>query len=790
MRLSELKTGESGIIVKTSGRGAFRKRLLEMGFVRGKDVEVIRNAPLKDPIQFHIMGYDVSLRRKEAELIEVLTDREHLEQNSLVSNSTLTPTLDELREIALEKGRIINVAFVGNPNCGKTTLFNHASGSHEHVGNYSGVTVDAKEATFRQDGYTFKIVDLPGTYSLTSYTPEEIYVNRHLQDNHPDVVVNVVDASNLERNLYLTSQLIDMNAISVIALNMYDELARKGDKFAYDDLGKMIGMPIVPTVARSGEGVEQLFKKVIEVYEGTDPDVRHVHINYGSVLERTISSLKTYLKENTTLAENISLRYVAIKLLERDKEMETQLSSLSNHSHILEQRDTLAKECDALLKQESETAFTDARYGFIDGALKETYSQGANDQKNNTKAIDKIVTNKYLGFPIFIIFMWLMFQATFYLGGYPMEWIEAGVGYLGDLLQSLVPEGAVQDLLVDGIIGGVGGVIVFLPNIVILYAFIAFMEGTGYMARVAFIMDKLMHKIGLHGKSFIPLIMGFGCSVPAIMATRTIESRSSRMITMLINPLFSCSARMPVYLLLVGVAFPKIPGTMLLVLYLAGIALAVVMAKIFRKFLFPKEEVPFVMELPPYRMPTIKATVIQMWEKSRQYLKKMGGVILIASIVIWFLSYFPQQQEGMSTQVHQEQSYIGKIGKGIEPVMRPLGFDWKMSVGVLTGAAAKEVVVSTLGVLYTGDDDGEDIEGLAAKLREEKNPETGEPLFTPLIALSFLLFVLLYFPCIAAIVAVVKESGSWKWGAFVIGYTTILAWIVSFIVYQVGSMIL
>ncbi len=508
------------------------------------------------------------------------------------------------------------------------------------------------------------------------------------------------------------------------------------------------------------------------------------------LLEKNIASLKEFIKTNAEPNKSISVRYLSIKLLENDQEIEKYILTLDRGAEVIAFRDKLNVDAEKLLKQESETAFVDARYGFIGGALKETYTKNTKkkDKQTLTEKIDNIVTNKYLGFPIFVFFMWVMFQVTFIVGAYPMDWIDAGVAWISDMVQAVLPEGMLQDLIVDGIIGGVGGVIIFLPNIVILYAFIAFMEGTGYMARTAFIMDKLMHKVGLHGKSFIPLIMGFGCGVPAIMATRTIESRSSRMITMLINPLFSCSARLPVYLLLVAVAFPNSEGNMLLLLYLIGIFMAVLMAKIFRRFLFPMEEVPFVMELPPYRMPSAKSTFIQMWEKAYQYLKKMGGVILVAAVLIWFLSYFPQAQDGMTSQQHQEQSYIGRIGKGIEPALKPLGFDWKMSVGLLTGAAAKEIVVSTMGVLYTGE--GEDFETIGTKLSEQINPETGEKIFTPVVALSFLLFVLLYFPCIAAIVAVIKESGSWKWGAFVVFYTTALAWVVSFLVYQIGSLFL
>ena len=822
MRLSELRTGEKGIIVKVMGRGAFRKRIIEMGFIRGKEVDVIQNAPLKDPIHYRIMGYDVSLRRNDAKMIEVISmdelqdeaNQKYIENYPQGSSYTL-PSNDRLQAMAIHKGKTINVALVGNPNCGKTSLFNFASGAHEHVGNYSGVTVDAKEGTFSQNGYTFKIVDLPGTYSLSAYTPEELYVRKHLNEEQPDVVINVLDASNLERNLYLTCQLIDMDVRMIIALNMYDELEKRGDKFDYQSLAQMIGVPIVPTVSKTGFGIEELFNRVIKVYEEEDPVLRHIHINYGEVLEKGINHVKEALKQTGETSKSVSKRYLSIKLLEKDNEVEARIKEMQGAEAIFQERDRNVTQIETLLKEDCETAFTDARYGFISGALRETYEPNKIKEVTRTQIIDLFVTHKVLGFPIFILFMWIMFEATFRIGEYPMEWIESFVTWISEFVRRYMSEGPLKDLLVDGIIGGVGGVIVFLPNILILYAFISFMEDSGYMARAAFIMDKIMHKMGLHGKSFIPLVMGFGCNVPAIMASRTIESRNSRMITMLVNPLMSCSARLPVYVLLTGAFFPQAAGTVMLILYTTGILLAVLMARLFKRFLFNKEDVPFVMELPPYRMPTGKSILIHMWEKAKQYLHKMGGVILIASIIIWFLGYFPRNTEKSKsfdrqiTQVeqsdktddekateiahlehqkaieHQQDSYIGQIGQAIQPILSPLGFDWKMSVSLMTGMAAKEVVVSTLSILYTGESDDE--QALTEQLRQDRNAD-GEPVFTPLVALSFMLFVLIYFPCIATVSAIVNESGSWKWGLFVIGYTCLLAWIVSCLVFQVGQL--
>ncbi len=825
MRLSELRTGEKGVIVKVMGRGAFRKRIIEMGFIRGKMVDVIQNAPLKDPIHYKVMGYDVSLRRSDAALIEVVSETEFAHLTNTAQQYTESLDADsgfyqdnELEALALNKGKIINVALIGNPNCGKTSLFNFASGAHEHVGNYSGVTVDAKEGIFTQNGYTFRIVDLPGTYSLSAYTPEELYVRRHLVQEQPDVVINVVDASNLERNLYLTTQLIDMDVRMVIALNMYDDLEKSGNKFDHESLAGMIGVPIIPTISKTGFGIEALFNRVISVYEETDPILRHVHVNYGDTLEKYINALRKMLKRNGTVDKTYSKRYLAIKLLENDKEVKQYVQSLPETKPILETCNQYSQQLEEMLKEDTETALTNARYGFISGALRETFVANKIKEVSSTQIIDLFVTHKVLGFPIFIFFMWFMFEATFKLGEYPMQWIEWGVEQIGNFVRNFMPEGPLKDLLVDGIIGGVGGVIVFLPNILILYLFISFMEDSGYMARAAFIMDKIMHKMGLHGKSFIPLVMGFGCNVPAIMATRTIESRNSRMITMLINPLMSCSARLPVYVLLTGAFFTENASTVLLLMYSSGILLAVIVAKLFKRFLFSKEDVPFVMELPPYRMPTSKSILIHMWEKAKQYLHKMGGIILIASILIWFLGYFPRETEQgkvyesqiehvnssntlsekektetvtelnrLKNMEHQQNSYIGRIGQAIQPALAPLGFDWKISVSLLSGMAAKEVVVSTLSVLYTGD--SEDSQTLPERLQADKDKE-GNPVFTPLVALSMMLFVLIYFPCVATVIAIVNESKSWKWGAFVIAYTCTLAWVVSFTVYQLGSILL
>lgn len=830
MKLSDLKTGEKGVIIKVLGHGGFRRRIIEMGFIKGKTVEVLLNAPLKDPIKYKIMGYEISLRRQEASMIEVVSEEEARNLSTGTTyhggiSETIPVNDNEMRAIAQGKRRTINVALVGNPNCGKTSLFNIASGSHEHVGNYSGVTVDAKEGYFEFQGYHFRLIDLPGTYSLSAYSPEELYVRKHIIEETPDVIINVVDAGNLERNLYLTTQLIDMNVRMVVALNMYDALQHSGNTLNIKKLSQLLGVPMVPTISRTGEGVDDLFHVIIGLYEGADfmgqkeeiqnealrefrewhdayvPDhkfesheddensftprnfIRHIHINHGPELERSIDAVKKEIGKTETIRHKYSTRFLAIKLLENDKDIEKNvIASLPNASEILRIKEQEVKRLRETINEDSEQAITDAKYGFITGALKETYTDNYQNTEMFTRIVDSIVTHKVWGYPIFFIFLYLMFECTFIFGEYPKEGIEWLVEQLGNAVNTYMPDGSFKDLLIDAVIGGVGGVIVFLPNILLLYLFISFMEDSGYMARAAFIMDKIMHKMGLHGKSFIPLIMGFGCNVPAIMSSRIIESRKSRLVTILINPLISCSARLPIYLVLVGAFFPGKESLMLLLIYSVGILLAVLMARIFSKFLVKGDDTPFVMELPPYRMPTSKSVLRHTWEKGAQYLKKMGGIIMIASIIIWFLGYYPNHSSYQTTAEQQENSYIGQIGKSIEPIIKPLGFDWKMGVGLLSGVGAKELVVSTLGVLYTNDGNLDD-DALPERIAQQSD-------ITPLIAFAYMLFTLLYFPCIAALAAIRQETGSWKWPLFAACYTTVLAWIVAFLVYQIGSFII
>ena len=847
MKLSELKTGEKGVIVKVTGHGGFRKRIVEMGFIKGKVVEVLLNAPFKGPVKYKIMNYEVSLRHSEADMIEVLSMSEaaKIERENTAQPGTLVESSDadeqplsnqQLHDAAIKKRRTINVALVGNPNCGKTSLFNFASGAHERVGNYSGVTVDAKEGHAEFEGYHFNLVDLPGTYSLSAYSPEELYVRKQLVEKTPDVVINVIDTSNLERNLYLTTELIDMHLRMVCALNMFDETEKRGDNVDYNKLGQLFGVPMVPTVFKSGKGVEMLFHIIINIYEGVDylddkgnlnPEVatdianwhkqfatdtdtahpedfaagdrpkgnvyRHIHINHGKYVEEGITAVQQVIKQQESLREHYSTRYLAIKMLENDKDVQRIIDTLPVAKAIDDARNAAAAKIKEETQQDSETAIMDAKYGFIHGALQEAqYSTGnKHDTYQTTHIIDRIITNRYVGFPIFIIILFVMFEATFVIGQYPMDWIDSGVSWLAQTVGQSLPPGPVRDLIADGIIAGVGAVVVFLPQILILYFFIALMEDSGYMARAAFIMDKMMHKMGLHGKSFIPLIMGFGCNVPAVMSTRTIESHRSRIITMLILPFMSCSARWPIYIMITCTFFAlKYQSLVILSLYAIGIIMAIVAGGLFSRFVFKGEDTPFVMELPPYRFPTAKAIARHTWERGKQYLHKMGTTILVASIIVWALGYFPHNDK-LSHVEQLEQSYIGRIGKTVEPVFKAQGFDWKLDVGLIAGVGAKEIVASTIGVIYTDNEDitaDDDSDASNEKYTRLHAQMTADGI-TPLVAYCFLLFVLLYFPCIATVAAIKGETGSWRWALFAAGYTTLLAWIVSAVVYQIGCLI-
>lgn len=840
MTLQELKPGEVGFVVKIRGRGAFRKRVIEMGFTPGRKVEVIRRAPLQDPVEYRLLDYEISLRRSEARLIEVVLESELRPVNNQdVSNGLITEAW--IRNRVNEKGKVIDVALVGNPNCGKTTLFNFASGSSEHVGNYSGVTVEASTGSFKYRDYRFNLVDLPGTYSLSAYSPEELFVRRHLLNNHPDVIINVIDASNLERNLFLTTQLMELDLRMVIALNMYDELQQRGDIFKHSHFGNMIGIPMIPTIGHRSKGIEQLLDKAIEVYESTPEMGRRTCLRFSSEVEESVAILQREIENIRFIKEGVSSRFYAIKLLEKDPEIH-RIASRKEFSAVHDQTHRRIEAVESLFGNDTENIIADARYGFIKGALRETFVSGKRERgkRTPTERLDSILTHKFWGYPIFLAFLWLMFFSTFFLGSFPMGWMENGVALIAGVVNEHMSDGLLKELISDGIISGVGGVLVFLPNILILFLFIAFMEDTGYMARVAFLMDRLMHKIGLHGKSFIPLVMGFGCNVPAIMATRTLENPSDRLLTILINPFMSCSARLPVYIVIIGAVFPNQPVLMLFLVYIIGIVLAALISIVFKLILFRRSEAPFVMELPPYRMPTHRVVLKHMWFRGSQYLKKMGGVILIASILIWALGRFPQNKEAeqmlqselqrieanwstmpdslktdsqalkkdaemalaqmVYEQQRQESSYLAGIGKFIQPVMQPLGFDWRMTVCLVSGITAKEVVVSTMSVLFAAPETSHDswisntTNEPETSLRERirtathlSGPDEGKPLFDPVSGFAFLMFILIYFPCIAVVAAIRKETGGWKWALFTVLYTTILAWLVAAAVVFIGN---
>ena len=840
MNLLELKEGDSGLILKVRGRGSFRKRIMEMGFITGKVVKAVKHAPMGDPVEYNILGYNVSLRNAEAQLIEISNDFlskndsiDGLNKREDISFETITgPNLNP----DLSPNPIINIALVGNPNSGKTTIFNYASGSRERVGNYSGVTIQAKEGVYKHNGYILNIVDLPGTYSLSAYSPEELYVRNNIINDMPDIVVNVVDASNLERNLYLTTQLIDMDIRVVVALNMYDEFIEKGDELKFEELGEMLGIPFVPTVGSKGRGISELFSKVIDVYEDRDKTIRHIHLNYGNIIEISIKKIQDiiYRKDIDKRITNIvSSRFAAIKLIEKDKEIRSLFDSVSGKEEIFAAAEKEIKLIEFDLNEDTETIITDSRYGFVAGALKENLKPGVKEKIKRSDVIDTIITHRFWGIPIFAFFMWLTFYITFNLGSYPKSWLEWIVAKISLGIDLVLPSGIIKDFLIQGIIGGVGGVVVFLPNILLLFLFISLMEDTGYMSRAVFIMDKAMHKIGLHGKSFIPLIMGFGCNVPAILATRTIESRRDRLITMLITPFMSCSARLPVYILFISAFFVRNQTGVLFLLYMIGVSAALLSSLFLGKTLFKKADVPFVMELPPYRIPTLRTLLKHMWFSARLFLKKISGVVMIATVVIWALGYFPihvnysrdydgqmeglkkdyvnlssagkKQQEAaladynkelqnlsMEKQTeHQEKSFIGRLGKFVQPVMKPLGFDWKMTVSLMAGLAAKEVVVGTMGVLYQADVSSKgNNSALTQKLQEQtytSGEKKGTKVFNPLLAFTFMLFVLIYFPCFGVVAAIRKESGKWKWALFEIFFTTTLAWLSAMIVYQVVS---
>lgn len=816
-QLSNLQPGFKALIYDVEGGTAFKKRIAEMGFLCGNEVKVIKSAPLQDPIEYEIMGYRISLRKKEAALIKIIphkTKDNYINVEPIQTLQLPTSNTDKV----LPAGRTIKVALIGNPNTGKTTFFNHASGAKEKVSNYAGVTVDIKKGKYTYQNNTFEIVDLPGIYSLTEYSPEELYVRKYIIEENPDIIINIADATNLNRNLYLTTQLVDMGKRMVVALNMFDELKQRNLTINTHLLEQELGLSIIPTIAEKGHGITEVFAAIIQTLQ--QPEANHYKsIHLGEHVEKSIQHLQQQFENDTEISKKHNLRYLSIRLLEDDEKIESYFNKSQYYKDIIATKHQEISRLQTHLQNELSIHFITKRYAYIQQLVQRCIQK--QDEKHKVRNLDNILTHTIWGIPIFIGFIYLTFLATFTLGSYPMDWIDSAVGIFSETLANLLPDGSAKDLLIDGIIAGVGGVIIFLPNILILFCCLSIMEDTGYMARAAFIMDRLMSKIGLHGKAFIPLIMGFGCNVPAVMATRTIENPKDRLKTLFMVPFMSCSARLPVYVLFISVFFANHQASVLLAIYSIGIIMALMVGLFFNKSMVSEEQVPFIMELPPYRMPTLKNTVIQMWQKSKQYLNKMGTVILFASIIIWALGYFPRDIEystdysSCTQQVqensflspteketklhdldlskreeHLEKSYIGQLGHWISPVLAPLGFDWKMGVSIITGMAAKEIVVSSMGVLYHAEVDAdENSDSLKDKLLNRtflSGPHLGQKIFTPLTAFSFMIFILLYFPCFAVIAALAKEAG-WLRAIATAGFTTLVAWFVCLYIYQVGN---
>jgi len=844
--LSEMKVGEKGLILSVQAKGEIRRRILDMGLVSGVNFRVVRMAPLGDPIEIRLRGFHLSLRKEEAATISVLLKGHmgdgkpmsqhgsrhvrprHLRRHSAARKEFFEARLHGQKEYIPQRKygplhspqshksgsngnrKDISVALVGNPNSGKTSIFNLLVGSNRTVGNFSGVTVEKYEGVVKHKGYTIRVIDLPGTYSLSAYSPEEVITRNYLLNEETDVVIDVVDGSNLERNLYLTTQLMELETDVLVAMNMFDEVKKSGIQIDFKQLQTLLGSHVIPTSAVTKTGFSSLLDHVIRVFEGKITISKN-KLTYSDRMEEVISELEEKITGDPELTAQYSSRWLSIKLLENDQ----MVVDLLRESDIFETLKPILEEASKYYgekyRSDTELIITEDRHSFIRGAMKETVKEGEKGKITLTDKIDSVLLNRLMGLPIFIAIMWLMFQFTFTLGQPFVELIESGFSLAGRELSSLLPEGVFRSLLTDGVIAGVGGVIVFIPNIILLFLAIAVLEGSGYMARAAFVIDKVMHKAGLHGKSFIPMLTGFGCSVPAIMATRTLKNRSDRIVTMMIIPFMSCGAKLPVYILLIGAFFPPaVAGNVLFGIYMFGVLIAIISAKILKKAFFKGESEPFVMELPPYRMPTVKSVIYQTSFKARMYLKKAGTIILLASILIWGASNFPkdQQLETESVQAREkvmkkndisdmdkekmirnmefnhrsrqlQYSIAGRIGKFIEPGISPLGFDWRIGVALTAGFAAKEIVVSTLATIFSLGEVEKDATDLENRLKDD-------PGFSIPVALSLMIFVLLYVPCIAATTVFHKESGSWRWTRFYILYTISVAWAMSFIVYRVS----
>ena len=702
----------------------------------------------------------------------------------------------------------MTVALAGNPNSGKTTIFNNITGARQHVGNYAGVTVERREGFRRFQGQDLLLVDLPGTYSLTANSLDEIVARNVIIDEKPDLIVNILDASNLERNLYLALQLLELERPLVLALNMTDMAEKAGIRINSDVLRTRLGVPVVKLIGNRNQGTEELLQTVVESSKRTI--YRPFSIDYGAKIEAAIVEVTEALQNLTHV--KFPIRWLAVKLLENDTEVQASLLKIEGGSAVAAIVARVRKKTAVLLGEELEIAMAEARYRVVADIVAEFVDSSGRQEQTVSDRIDRVLTHRVLGLPLFFGIMWLLFNVVFTVGEIPQGWIEDAVKWFSDLVSANLAEGELRSLLVDGIIGGVGSVLTFLPSILLFFFGIALLEDTGYMARAAFVMDRVMRAVGLHGKSFIPLLLGFGCSVPAVMGARTLENKSDRMVTILVSPLMSCSARLPVYTLLIAAFFSEnVAGSVLFSIYFLGISLAILMALVFRKWMFPGASEPFIMEMPPYLLPTLRSIAIHMWERSILYLKKAGTLILAASILIWFITNYPANVEyskdydaakGQITeqydevaakpllaQLDQEQageklalSYAGQFGHFIEPVIKPLGFDWKMGVGLVSAVAAKEVLVSTLATIYSVGDVEDDSQSLQEAL-------AADAAFSPLVAFSLMVFTLIYSPCLAVLAVVRRETNSWKWPAFSFVYSTTLAWIMSFVVYQGGRLL-
>ena len=829
MRIAEMHIGQRGCVVKVKGHGSIRKRIVDAGLYKGVFVEVLDVDADTGMIYIDVEGEHCDIFSSEASLVEVLTYEEATREQHVTEVSAKA-----LRELAHRHRHHIEIALVGQPFSGKNSLFSTIVQGNIRVNDTVG-DIQKGERDFQD--YSLHVTNLPDTYSLTSRTADTLTLRNHLVKDEPDAVICVIDATDLERSMQIAAQLLDMNLRVIIALNKFDAMQASGARLDYHTLSRQLGTPIVPTVSLNEEGIEHLLHLTINIYEGADfldndgginPEVmrelqewhrniihsdehtghladftrdhtldarykkhayRHIHIYHGNELEQSIETLRSEVWKSERTRYRYSTRFVALGLMEGDIEIERFVSSnLPNSKEVFALRDKERRRYSRLMGESVPKAMRIARRSFIQGALKETYipapGEGNTPNPRLAQRIDSLVTHKVWGVVIFLLSLFVMFEATFVLGEYPMLGIEWLVDQTGAFIERLLPAGPVKDMLVDGIIGGVGGVIVFLPNILILYFFISLMEDSGYMSRAAFIMDKAMHRMGLHGKSFITLIMGFGCNVPAVLATRMIESRKSRLITMLVTPLMSCSARLPVYIIFVAAFFPHHSGIVLMGLYLTGVLLAVLVARVLNRTVMRGDESPYVMELTPYRRPSWRVIFKHTWDKGYEYLKKMGGVILVASIVVWFLGYYPCSEQYTTPAEQQEHTYIGRIGKSIEPAIAPLGFDWKMGIGLVSGIGAKELIVSTLGVLYANEEVGDDAANEAQVAAAIRTVTTAPA------ALSYMAFVLIYFPCLATLIAIKKETRRWRWAVFAAVYTTLLAWVVAFIVFRVGTWIL